>query len=190
MRSHASRVNRTALTVLGLLLLAVGVLGVVLSSGGFGERRAASAVVPQDLREVAADSWWFWPALAVVALIIAYLGWRWLTAQVRTDRLRQLDLTGNPREGTTTIDTSAITRALADEVDDLPGVSGAAAHLRGHGAPRMDLVVDLTRRADVALVRKRLETEVVPRLRQALDDPDLPVAIQLRPGKNTSRDLR
>ena len=190
MSTHARTLNRTALVVLGLVLLAAGVLGVVLSTGGFGERRSTSAVVPEDLRTVAADSWWFWPALAVVALVLAYLGWRWLTAQVRTDRLRQVDLTDNPREGTTTVDSSAVTRALADEVDDLPGVSDAAAHLRGHGDPQVDLVVELTRRADVALVRQRLETEVVPRLRQALDDPDLPVAIQLRPGKKSSRDLR
>lgn len=189
MKSHASTVNRTALIILGLLLLAAGVLGLVLSTGGFGERRAASAVVPRDLRTLAADSWWFWPALAVAALIVAYLGWRWLAAQVRTDRLRQLDVTGNPREGTTTVDASAVTGALTDEIEEIPGVSGAAAHLRGHGAPRVDLVVDLTRRADVALVRQQLETEVVPRLRQALSAPELPVAIQLRPGKKTSRDL-
>lgn len=189
MNSRATRTNRTMLIVLGLLLAVAGALGLVLSRGGFGEQNATRPVVSDELRDIAADSWWFWPAAAVLALVVAYLGLRWLAAQVSADRLGHMDFTDNPRDGTTTVDAAAITRALADEVDELPGVSGAAAHLRARRGTHLDLVVDLTRRADVAQIRAQLETEVVPRLRQALDDPQLPVAIQLRPGKNTSRDL-
>ena len=189
MSSRANTTNRTVLIVLGLLLAAAGVLGLVLSRGGFGEDEATRPVLTDELRDVAADSWWFWPALAALCLVLAFLGLRWLLAQVRTDRLGHMDFTDDARDGTTNVDAAAITRALADEVDDLPGVSGASARLRARHGPRMDLVVDLTRRADVARIRSQLETEVVPRLRQALDDPQLPVSIQLRPGKNTSRDL-
>ena len=189
MSSRATTVNRTALIILGLLLAAAGVLGLVLSTGGFGQRRETSAVVPRDLRTLAADSWWFWPALAVLALVVAVLGGRWLLAQAHVDRLGRMDFTDNPREGTTTLDASAITGALAAEVEEIHGVTGASAHLRARRGPRVDLTVDLTRRADVAQVRNELETEVVPRLRQALDTPELPVSIQLRPGKKTSRDL-
>lgn len=189
MSSRATTVNRTSLIILGLLLAVAGGLGLVLSSGGFGAQDASSAVLPDQLRDVAADSWWFWPALAVLCLVVAVLGGRWLLAQVRTDRLGHLDFTDNPREGTTTLDSAAITRAVAAEVEEIHGVTGAAAHLRARHGPRVDLTVDLTRRADVAQVRDQLETEVVPRLRQALDNPELPVAIQLRPGKKTSRDL-
>ena len=189
MSAHASRANRSTLTVVGLLLAAAGALGLVLSGGGFGASNADEPVVPWQLSDLAADSWWFWPAVAVAALVLAYLGWRWLAAQVHTDRRRHVDLTDNPREGTTTLDGAAVARALADDVDDIPGVSGTRVRLRGQHAPRVDLAVELTRRADVAEVRRRLEAEVVPRLREAMDDPRVPVDIQLRPGKNTSRDL-
>ena len=189
MNAHTTRVNRTALIIVGLILTAAGALGLVLSSGGFGDDAASDPLVPDQLRDLAADSGWFWPVVGVVCLVLAYLGWRWLLAQVHVDRLGDLDLTENPRDGTTTLDGPAITRTVAEEIEDLPGVAGADAHLRRRGGPRMDLVVELTRRADAAEIRRQLETETVPRLRQALDDPDLPVSIQLRPGKNASRDL-
>ena len=189
MSTHASTANRSSLTVIGLLLAAAGALGLVLSGGGFGARNAAADVVPTWLREVAADSWWFWPAVLVLALVLAVLGGRWLIAQFHSDRRRHVDFTDNPREGTTTLDGPAFTRALADDVDDIHGVSGVTARLRGQQAPRVDLVVDLTRRADVAEVRRTLETEIVPRVREVMDDPTLPFDIQLRPGKKSSRDL-
>ena len=187
--THARTANRSALAVIGLLLAVAGALGLVLSAGGFGARNADSAIVPDRLREVAQDSWWFWPAVLVLALVLAVLGWRWLIAQFHGDRRRHVDFTDNPREGTTTLDGPAVAHALADDVEDVPGVSGATVRLRGQHTPRVDLVVELTRRADVAEVRRRLESEVVPRLREAMDDPALPVDIQLRPGKKTSRDL-
>ena len=189
MSAHTTRVNRTALIIVGLILAAAGAAGLVLSLGGFGEDVAADPVLSDSLRDLAKDSAWFWPALAVVCLLLAYLGWRLLLAQVRIDRHGPLDLTENPRDGTTTLDSPAVARALTEEVEELPGVSGAVAHLRRRGGSHVDLVVELTRRADVARIRNQLETEIVPRLRQALDDPELPVTIQLRPGRDASRDL-
>ncbi len=40
--------------------------------------------------------------------------------------------------------------------------------------------------ADLAEVRHSLEDRTVPHARQALDDPDLPVDIQLRPDRTRS----
>jgi hypothetical protein len=46
--------------------------------------------------------------------------------------------------------------------------------------------VDLTDYADIADVRNALEERVVGHARQAVDDPDLPVDIELRPGHSRS----
>ncbi|SDB84756.1 hypothetical protein SAMN05216410_0416 [Sanguibacter gelidistatuariae] len=189
MSSRVNAANRADLTVVGLILVAGGAVGLVASFGGFGSDTAADEIFPESLRDLAADSWWFWPALAVVSLLVALVGLKWLLLQMRTDHLGELDLTDDQRDGITTLDASAITRALSGEVEGLPGVVSASGRLRDRGGPRFDLVVDLTRRADVAEIRSQLETQVVPHLRQALDDPGLPVVIQLRPGQNTSRDL-
>lgn len=187
MSARVDTANRVDLTVLGLLLVVGGGSGLVVSLGGLGS--AAAQVVPEPLRDLAADSWWFWPALAVVALLVALAGLKWLLLQLRTDRLGELELTDDQRDGSTTLDAGALAGALCAEVEDLPGVVGATGHLRDHRGPRLDLVVDLTRRADVAEIRSRLEAQVIAHLRQALDDPDLPVDIQLRLGQSASRDL-
>lgn len=190
MTARVSAVNRTVLTLLGLLLVAVGGLGLALSAGLLGADRASQPVVPQALSDLAADSWWFWPAAGLACLLVAVLGFRWLAAQLQVDRVAEMDLTRDPREGMTVLDGGAIAAAVTAEASELPGVSGATAHLRDRRGPAMDLRVDLDARADVASVRDRLESEVVPHLRQALDSPDLPIVIELRPRRSTtSRNL-
>ena len=44
------------------------------------------------------------------------------------------------------------------------------------------LDVDLAEYADIAEVRQSVEDRVVAHARQAIDDPDLPVNVELRPG--------
>ncbi|QDB78375.1 alkaline shock response membrane anchor protein AmaP [Georgenia wutianyii] len=191
MSTRVDGANRAVLTLLGLALLAAGVLGLVLSLGGFGTDLAASPVLPDQLSRLAADTSWFWPVVAAACLVIALLGLRWLLAQLRTDRVTRLDLTQDPRDGLTTLHAGALIDAVEDEAGALRGVTGASAHLRGEDHPRLDLTVDLSDRADVAEIRAQLEELVIPHLRQAADAPDLAVDIVLRPGKgrSTRRDL-
>lgn len=185
MSTRVDTVNRTVLVLLGLLLVAPGALGLVAAAGGRGPDLGSAPVLPDALREVAADTWWFWPAVGAACLVVAALALRWLLAQLRTDHVGEMDLTDDPREGVTVLDGAAVATALTAEVAELPGVSGASARLRDRRGALVDLRVDLDARADVALVRERIESEVVPHLRQALDQPDLPVTVELRPGRST-----
>lgn len=186
MSTRVNGTNRAVLSLLGLILLAAGVLGLVLSLGGFGTDLPGSTVLPDQLSRLAADTPWFWPAAAAACLVIALLGLRWLLAQLRTDRVPHLDLTEDARDGLTTLHADALTDAIEDEARALRGVTGASAHLRGEHHPRLELTVDLSDRADIAEVRTQLEETLVPHLRQAADDPDLAVDIELRPGKGRS----
>lgn len=184
MTTGPNRTNRAALTVLGLLLLAAGVVGLVLSLGGFGAERAASAVLPEPVRTFAAENPWFWWVAAALAVLVALLGLRWLLAQTRTDRIGGLDLTTDSDDGLTTVPAGAVADAVEAEAEAIRGVEGATAHLREHGGTtRLDLAVDLADHADLEQVRAGLEDDVVPHVRQALDRPDLPVVIELRPGR-------
>jgi DNA-binding GntR family transcriptional regulator len=54
------------------------------------------------------------------------------------------------------------------------------------GGRRLVLSVDLAEYADIAEIRQTLEDRVVGHARQSIDDPDLPVDIELRPGKTRS----
>jgi hypothetical protein len=184
MSARVNGVNRTLLGLLGLLLLAAGGLGLAVSFGAFGD--VGAPVLPQGVRDYANDQPWFWWAVAAACLVLALLGLRWLLAQLSTDRVGRLDLTTDDRDGLTTVHAGALTDAVEAEVEALRGVAGASAHLLDRGGRRLTLSVDLAEYADIAEIRQTLEDRVVGHARQAIDDPNLPVDIELRPSKNRS----
>jgi DNA-binding GntR family transcriptional regulator len=65
-------------------------------------------------------------------------------------------------------------------------VAGASASLIGRRGQRLAPAVDLAEYADIAEVRQAIEDRVVAHARQALDDPDLLVDVELRPGRTRS----
>ncbi|MCA0144003.1 alkaline shock response membrane anchor protein AmaP [Blastococcus sp. LR1] len=184
MSSRVNGVNRTILALLGLLLLAAGGLGLALGFGAFGD--GDQPVLPQPVRDFARNQPWFWWAVAAVCLLLALLGLRWLLAQLHTDRIGRLELTTDDRDGLTTVHTSALADAVEAEAESLRGVAGASAHVLDRGGRRVALAVDLTDYADIAEVRQALEDRLVSNMRQALDDPQLPVDIELRPSRTRS----
>ncbi|CCH89259.1 conserved exported protein of unknown function [Modestobacter italicus] len=184
MSSRVNGVNRTLLTSLGVLLLVSGGLGLAYSFGAFGDGQ--HPLVPQGMRDLAADQPWFWWAVAAVCLLIALLALSWLLAQLRTDRVGEVDLTTDDRDGLTTLHGGALTEAVETETEQLRGVVGASAHLRDRRGQRLALSVDLAEYADIAEVRAAVEDRVVAHARRAVDDPDLPVDVELRPSASRS----
>jgi len=179
MSSRVDSLNRTTVTLIGLVLLVAGGLGLAYSLGAFGD--GEHPLVPQGMRDLAQDQPWFWWAVAAVCLLMALLALRWLLAQLRTDRVGQLDLTTDDRDGLTTLHGNALTEAVETETEQIRGVVGASAHLRDRRGRRLLLGVDLAEYADLAEVRRSVEERVVAHARQAVDDPGLPVDIELRP---------
>ena len=182
MSSRANVINRVVLTVLGLLLLAAGGLGLALSVGAFGARRPTSPVLPQEVSTFPEGRPWFWWAVAGVLLLIAVLALLWLLTQLKTDRTTRLDRTTSPRDGYTTLHASALTDAVEDEALGITGVTSASANVHEHRGHRVSLRVELADSADIGEVRTRLENEVVAHLREGVGDPRFPVTIELRPG--------
>jgi hypothetical protein len=181
MSTRADGANRIVLTLLGLLLIAAGCLGLALSLGAFGEWRTTYPVLPEEVRGFPDEQPWFWWAVAGVALLTALLALLWLMAQLRTDRVGRIDRTTDASEGYTTVHAGALTRAVEDETVGIAGVTSASAHV--HDRPRLglSLTVDMTDSVDIDTLRTRLEDDVVAHVREAVDDPQLPVEVELRP---------
>jgi hypothetical protein len=182
MSTRANIINRVVLTVLGLLLLAAGGLGLALGVGAFGVWRANDPVLPQEVSSFPSGRPWFWWAVAGLLLLIALLALLWLLVQLRTDRTTRLDRTTNAGDGYTTIHAGALTHAVEDEALAITGVSSASANVQEHHGQRVFLRVELAESADVGEVRTRLEDEVVAHLREGVGDQQFPVTIELRPG--------
>ena len=189
MSSRADVVNRLVLTILGLLLLAIGGLGIALSAGAFGAWRPTDPVLSQNVTTFPDERPWFWWAVVGVLLLIAVLALLWLRAQLTTHRAGQLDLTTNAGEGYTKLHASALTHAVEDEALGITGVTSASANLRHHRGHHVSIRVELADSANIAAVRTRLEDEVVAHLREAVGDPHFPANIELRPGASRSRSV-
>lgn len=194
MSARVNGANRAALALLGLLLLLAGVAGLALSVGirsvssyQLSTPRPGQPLIPKQLSSFAAANTWFWWAVAAAALLLALLGLRWLLAQLRTDRISRFDLTANQQDGSTVVHAGALTDAVAADAATIPGVDNASAQLISHPTRRLVLAVNLTDYADIAQVRDQLESLTVAHARQAVDQPDLPIDIRLRPATTTRR---
>jgi hypothetical protein len=182
MSRRANAVNRLVLTVLGLLLLASGGLGLALGFEAFGAERAASPVLPQEVSTFPDGRPWFWWAVVAVLLLTAGLALLWLLTQLKPDRTPRIDRTTNAQDGYTTLHAGALTDAVEDEALSITGVSSASANVHERRGQRVVLHVELAESADIDQVRTRLEDEVVAHLREGVGDPGFPVSIELRPG--------
>lgn len=189
MGARADRLNRVLLTLLGLVLLAVGVAGLLPVLGVLGEDRSDDAVLAQEVERFVVDhAAWLWPLVAVVLVLLALLALRWLVQQLRTDRMEDLDLTHDRTRGETRVDAAALTQALVEAVERCPGVDGASARVvRSARRRQLLLQVRLADRADAADVRRQLATGPLSELRQVLGGLTWPeVHVNLEPSTSGS----
>jgi hypothetical protein len=185
--ARVNATNRTVLALIGLVLMAAGVGGLLLSFTLIANGTGRWPVVPDPVVEFATGTYWLpWPA-PPPAVVVALLGLWWLLAQFRVDWPGQLDLTGDRPDGTTTLAAGALTDAVEDDAASIRGVMGASASLRSQPTRRLDLIVNLAAFADLGEVRRRLEQQTVARTRQVIDQPYLPIRIELRPTRRERR---
>ena len=185
------RVNRTALTLLGLLLAALGGYGLARGWGAFGDRAADEPLLLESLRDVARTEGWFWPAAAVAAALAAFAGLAWLRAQLAPATTGEVDLTHREDAGTTVVQPAGAARALSREIETYRGVTQASARLTGSNeAPEVDLRVDVTDDCNLADLRSRIDSEALPHLEQAIDLAGLAATVEFRITSESGRRLR
>ncbi|WP_034590610.1 alkaline shock response membrane anchor protein AmaP [Hamadaea tsunoensis] len=178
---HADRTSRVVLLLLGLLMVAAGLAATLASSGVYGNAWAARTLTGNPVGTYAgAQGRWLWPVVGVVALAILVLALRWLVAILfGTDRVRDLAFPTGSRDRVV-LAASAVSEAVAAEVEGYRGVRTARARLVGSDEhPELALRVETDIDADLAAVRERIEHDAVAHARQALDRPELPVRLDL-----------
>lgn len=191
MRRGPDRLNSVVLTLLALALVLVGAYGLTRGAGGFGASRADDPVLTDGVRDfVSRNSDWFWPLAAVIALLAAWLGLRWLLAQLRTATVGHLPVRADG-PGHTHLSGSGATSALARDIEDYPGVRRASARLVGdHPIPEVEVTVDVHDDADLAAVRHRIEEHALARFRSALELTQLRSRIHIRLAERAGRAVR
>lgn len=176
-----ARLDRFLLTLLAVVLTAAGVLGLLVGFGVFGSRLRHEHVLVNTVGRFFGDNGpWLWPVIALVGLLLGYLALRWLIAQLRPTGVRGLQLEPQSTRGHTDLSGVALTDAVTAEIDGYRGVTGTSARIVGDELdPELRLRVRLNARADVAALRRRIETDAIAHARHALADPHLPVRLDL-----------
>jgi hypothetical protein len=190
--NQLDRVNRLVGTVVALVLVTVGGLGLLRSYGiVFDDEAMDDPVLLAQVRDWIADNdAWFWWAAFVVAIVLAVLGWRWLRVQLLpTPSLNDLTM-ARTEAGRTTLPTRALTDAVTRELEDDPEVTGARVRVVGsERSPALDVRASVADGADLEGVRHRVESDAVARTRAALERPDLTASVRYRLGDPTARVL-
>ena len=191
MRRGPDRLNATILTLLALLLIGIGAYGQARGYGAFGGDQAADAVLGDDVRDfVSRNANWFWPVAAVVSLLVAWLGLRWLLAQISTPTVTRLPVRSDG-PGHTELVASGATAALARDIEEYAGVRAARVRMvSDHPSPELEVTVDVHDDADVPAVRRRIEEHGLVRFRSALELQELRASVHVRLAERAGRSVR
>ena len=179
---HADKTNRTVLLLVGLIAAAVGISGLLASFGFFGTSwKHRSLLDNRVARYFGEQSSWLWPVIAVGAGLITLACLYWLYVLLfSTDRAGDLRMTGDKSAGRTTLATDALSDAVSEEIASYHGVARSNARVLGDSAsPKLAINASLEEGADLAALRRRIESEAVSHARQALARPELPVQLDL-----------
>ncbi|MEU6696987.1 alkaline shock response membrane anchor protein AmaP [Pseudonocardia sp. NPDC046786] len=174
---------RWGLTLLGVVLLAAGVLTVLLVTGVFGQNRPQRPLLDPLISEFLVAHGTAARVAAIVAGIVLFvLGLLWAARGLRPEPRPDLVLdAGSGSE--IRIDSAAAADALAEGAAALPGVTRARARMVGRAsAPAVRATVwveEDVADTGVAEICRRLDSEVLPQVRDSLGFPDLPVAVRL-----------
>jgi hypothetical protein len=186
------RVERTTFSILGVLLLAAGLYTLLRGLGAFGADASDDPLISESTRSFLGDheAWW-WAAGAAAALLAILAGLALLRRQLRAvPRRGSHPLVRRRDDGVTRVDRGALTGALEDELEHLPDVDHASAHLVRAGThPLVDLRLRVADDADLGDVRGALEDDALERFRRAIETDQLAAQVHVELAANGHRTL-
>ncbi|MFD8493019.1 alkaline shock response membrane anchor protein AmaP [Amycolatopsis sp. NPDC059657] len=177
MSSHnrPARLNRAVLALFGLVLIAGGGFAVATHFGKLTVIAPDATVLPAGT-----PSTWVYYVAAAAAIVAGLLMVRWLAAQLVRKPKASAWVFDQDR-GRTELAAATACAPFAAEVGGYPGVHDVSAALAGNQeSASLALVVTVEQDGDLTAIRRRLDEEGFPRLRQALDLEELPVRLEFR----------
>ena len=167
--------------LIGVLLLAAGVLVAMISYRVFGTARAGRPLLDPMIVDALRARPLLARAVAVGGgLLLVLLGLIWTARSVRPERRPDLVVDGGEPETRIVVNASATADAVAAQAGALPGVHRARARLVGsEQAPALRITLWLAEDADVRALLDRIDDTVLASARQSLDLSALPAAVRL-----------
>ncbi|AHH16533.1 hypothetical protein NONO_c17320 [Nocardia nova SH22a] len=176
--NRPARLNRVLLAVIGLLVILAGAYAIAAYAGELSWVDPDARLVPGT----AEPSPWVFVAVVAGAVVVALVALRWLAAQfVRMPSRIRWHIGTVGSSGETLLDSNVAAAPVVADIESYDEVRSAQASLTGHArTPELHLVVTAEPDADLTALRRRILTDAVSRLRQALGVDTLPVSLELR----------
>lgn len=188
MRRTTDRMNRALLALLGLLLTGLGIYG-LLRGAGLAGGAGSQPVVSPWLRDQARDrEVLLLSLLAVAAALLIWLGLSWLLAQLPKDRpVGHVALGETDHATRVEVSAKALADAVAADVRQLSGVTGAAARVVREDPLAIDLDVSLEEGTDLTAVNRAIADRPRRQLLEALELTDVDLRVKLRLARPPAR---
>jgi hypothetical protein len=179
------RRNRFGLFVLGLVLLALGIAGLLIQAEILTRYLAVDSPGSyyQQVRDLARDyPGWTIAAFIVVGLLLLLLGLSWIRRQVSTPTTRVREVTlQDDAAGSTVVDADVVSHALARDLERVPDVHDASARLLTAGArPKVAVRATVDGAADMSSLRNDIE-QVYRRVSQVLGSDGVEANLHVKP---------
>ena len=188
MRRGTDRLNRALLVLVGLLLLGLGLAGLLRGAGTFGgdgDEPVVSGWLRGEARE---RQVLLLCLLAAAAVVLIWLGFSWLFAQLPKDRpIGNVTLGRTEHASHVEVSSRAITDALVADVRRVEGVTDASARVVRQDPLTIDLDVSLEEGTDLNAVSRAIGDRPKRRLLQALDQPDVDLRAKLKLARPAAR---
>ena len=168
--------NRIWLTILGALVLAIGIALLLQATGTLhtllNTAPSGNQVVTRDPHAFFAQPW-VAAFMLIGGVIIGVLALLWIIAQIpRKNTADAYRLHDDGGQGFTVCDPSVLATAVEKQVNTLPGVVTSVALLRGTAkAPDLTLKVTVNDRTDVQSLIHRIQTSTLQNLSNAVEAP-------------------
>jgi hypothetical protein len=178
--ARSCRGDRLLVSLVGLLLLAAGVLALLVAQGWLGTARAGNAVdAPLAAYWIAGHELWALAGGIVVGLALLIFGATWFAHSVRPERRPDLVLeTGT--ESTLTVTSAAICEVVRADCDGLDGVHRSRVRSVGTAeSPAIRVHLWLDEGTDLRAVWSELASGVLPRVHQSLGALRLPIGVRV-----------
>jgi hypothetical protein len=178
--ARSAAVDRVLAVVIGLVLLAAGILVALLAYGVFGSARAGRPLLDPLIVDAFRAQPDVYRLVAIACgVLLVLVGLTWAARSLRPERRPDVVLDGGP-DTAIVVSSSAAADAVAAQAATLPGVGRVRARMVGTDeAPALRITLWLADDADVREVLARLHDEVLAAACASLGLTELPVAVRL-----------
>lgn len=188
MRRATDRLNRVVLSLLGLVLVSLGTLGLLRNAGVLGGDGRDPVISSQLRADSRSRQVLLLCVLAGAALVLIWLGFCWLIAQLPKDRPVSCVALGRTEHASRVdVTATAITEALVADALRIEGVTDASARVVREQPLAIDVRLSLEEGTDLTAVSQAIADRPKRRLLQALDLPDVDLRAKLKLAKPAAR---